>query len=393
VAASPAEIVSEPAIALDREWRLILAACSASPEKKKDRIRESLADPIEWKDVWRLADTHGVEPLLFQALSETKDFVPGEGVHRMEQDFRANLHRVLFLARELVRILDHLSAIGVDAMPYKGLAVADALYGDIALRQTGDIDLLIRAEDLPRIRQAVRELGYSPHISYEDAHEGEYLKSGYELAFDGTAGPNLLELQWAILPRFYAVDFDMPGLFKRSVAIDVAGHRLRTPGCEDSLLALSAHAAKHLWSRLIWLCDIARLMAVPSLNWEWIISEADTLGMKRILWVSLILANQLLDAPLPELTKSHIENDGQAAILAGEIRPHIAGEAYNVESLAYFRLMLRLRERRADQLIFLSRLIFTPGPGEWESVRLPRMFWPLYRVVRLARLAGRLIGA
>jgi hypothetical protein len=31
----------------------------------------------------------------------------------------------------------------------------------------------------------------------------------------------------------------------------------------------------------------------------------------------------------------------------------------------------------------------TPGPGEWETMRLPRAAFPLYRVVRLARLASR----
>jgi hypothetical protein len=56
-------------------------------------------------------------------------------------------------------------------------------------------------------------------------------------------------------------------------------------------------------------------------------------------------------------------------------------------------LMLRLRERRADRLRFLSRLAFTPGPGEWKAVRLPVAFFPLYRLVRVGRLAARLMKA
>jgi len=48
-----------------------------------------------------------------------------------------------------------------------------------------------------------------------------------------------------------------------------------------------------------------------------------------------------------------------------------------------------LRERWADRLRFLARLTFTLGPGEWEAVRLPKVLFPLYRVVRLARLASR----
>jgi hypothetical protein len=66
-----------------------------------------------------------------------------------------------------------------------------------------------------------------------------------------------------------------------------------------------------------------------------------------------------------------------------------AGVTYEDEQWSYFRLMMRLRERRADRLRFLTRLTFTPGPGEWEAVRLPKPLFPLYRLVRLARLGAR----
>jgi hypothetical protein len=52
-----------------------------------------------------------------------------------------------------------------------------------------------------------------------------------------------------------------------------------------------------------------------------------------------------------------------------------------------------LREQPADRLRFLQRLAFTPGPGEWQSVRLPGPLFPLYRLVRLARVAARLVRA
>ncbi|MGC2542884.1 MAG: hypothetical protein WA372_16900, partial [Candidatus Sulfotelmatobacter sp.] len=65
------------------------------------------------------------------------------------------------------------------------------------------------------------------------------------------------------------------------------------------------------------------------------------------------------------------------------------GATYGEEQVSYFRLMMRLRERRTDRLRFLLRLTFTPGPGEWATIRLPKALFPLYRLVRLARLASR----
>jgi hypothetical protein len=372
---------------------LLRTACSEIPcQEKSARLRSLAREPLRWKLLFDLADRHGTQPLLYQALVGIDDAIPREQVSWLEQRYQTNLHKALFLSRELIRIVDHLFARGLAVMPYKGLALAELIYRDIALRQSGDIDLLIHPQDLPRIRDAVRELGYSPHLSLSPTEERAYLKSGYEFAFDGEAGPNLLEVQWAIQPRFYSIDFDMPVLFQRAVTVSVAGRPMQTPSCEDLLLVLSAHAAKHVWSRLVWLCDIARIMSLSTLNWNWIASQAQALGIVRIVRVSMIFANRLLDAAIQPASQATFPNDPAALSLADEIQTHIMSESpYSVESVAYFRLMMRLRERPADRRRFLRRLVFTPGPSEWQAVHLPAPLFPLYRLVRLSRLAARVV--
>jgi hypothetical protein len=379
---------------LEAEWSLLLAACSEIPrQEKRDRIRLQSRQPIRWKFLFDLADRHGTQPLLYQALVDVEDAAPPAEMLSLKERYQTNLHKALFLSRELIRIVEHLSALGLDVMPYKGLALAETVYGDIALRQAGDIDLLIRPQDLARIRDAVGELGYTPHLTLSEAEERAYLKSGYECAFDGTAGQNLLEVQWAIQPSFYAIDFDMGELFQRAVTVTVADHSMKTPSREDLLLVLSAHAAKHVWGRLVWLCDIARIISEPTLNWSWIGAQAHALRIVRIVRVSMLLANQLLGVAIPAAAQANLPEDPEALALVEEIQTHVASESsYNVESLAYFRLMMRLRERRADRLRFLKRLAFTPGPGEWQAVRLPGPLFPLYRLVRISRLAARLVG-
>src|ERR1700689_1927623 len=351
---------------LAAEWSFLLAACSEIPgNEKTERLRLLASGPIRWKLLFDLADRHGTRPLLHQALTDLDGTVPAAEMSALQQSYQTNLHKALFLSRELIRIVDQLSAFGIEVMPYKGLALAELAYGDIALRQAGDIDLLIRAQDLPRIRDAVRDLGYTPHLNLSAAEERAYLKSGYECAFDGAAGPNLLEVQWAIQPRFYAIDFEMTGLFRRAATVMVAGRAMKTPSPEDLLLILSAHAAKHVWARLVWLCDIARIMSLPTLNWGWIESQARELGIVRIVCVSMLLANRMLSAAVSPAVHVQLGEDPATLALAEEIQSRIVSEtALNAESLAYFRLMMRLRERRVDRLRFLQRLAFTPGPSE-----------------------------
>jgi|SRR5579862_1308260 len=386
-----------PSPTLEAEWSLLRVACAQIPRQKKtDRIRPQCRQQIRWPLLFELAERHGVQPLLYQALVDVEDAVPRDAMPAIEQRYQANLHKALFLSRELIRIIDRLSSLGIEVIPYKGLAIAEQIYRDIALRQAGDIDMLIRPQDLPRVRGAVGELGYTPHLAFSAAEERAYLQSGYEYAFDGTAGPNLLEVQWAIQPSFYAIDFDMHGLFQRAMTITVAGRPMKTLRLEDQFLVLSAHAAKHVWGRLVWLCDIARIMSLPTLDWISIASQAQELGIVRIVRVTMLLASRLLDAVIPQTAQESLSEDTEALPvvndLINETQTHIASEtAYNVESLAYFRLMMRLRERAADRRRFLKRLVLTPGPGEWQAVHLPAPLFPLYRFVRISRLAARFV--
>ena len=383
-----------PGVALDTEWSLLLTACSVIPGPEKiDRMRQFLHGSIRWELLFELASRHGVQPLLYQAIRSV-DGIPPVQLRALQKIYETNLHKALLLSRELIRIVTHLSELGIEVMPYKGPALAEVIYGDIAQRQSGDIDLLIHPQDLPRVRDAVRELGYTPHLVLSEKEESAYLKSGYEYAFDGPAGPNLLELQWAIQPRFYAVDFDMKGLFERAIPISVAGQLMKTPSHEDLFLILSAHAAKHVWGRLVWLCDLAQMMSLPSLNWDWIGAQAQALGIARILGVTIGLANRLLGAAVPSTAPKSLASDRATILLMEEIQARIVSESSSdVESFAYFRLMIRLRERLTDRIRFVQRLALTPGPGEWNAVRLPRPLFPLYRLVRLTRLAKRFVRA
>ena len=379
---------------LESEWSLLLAACclsSSLSDSSQNILRQSLRRPLNWESLLQLAEQHGVVPTLYQALSSLGSDVPPASLALLKQRHETNLHRTLFLARELIRILDHFDSLAIDVLPYKGVALAETVYGDIALRQAGDIDLLVRSRDLSRIRAALKGLGYSPHLLLNETEERAYLASGYECAFDSPLGRNLLEVQWALQPRFYAVDFEMEAMFRRAIIVSVAGRNMKTPSPEDLFLILSLHAAKHVWGRLIWFSDIAQLLKLPALNWDWIGKTAQSLGIVRILQVTLVLTNRLLETAVPDAAEKTLSADPAALALADEIAPQIGrATPHNVESLSYFRLMMRLRERRADRIRFLQRLAFTPGPGEWKSVQLPAPLFPLYRLVRLWRLAARL---
>jgi hypothetical protein len=384
-------VSNAPTTSVALEWDLLLAASSADPDASAlDRIRCLLEEPVDWDAELRLADNHGTSSLLYRNLLLLADMVPSSTLASLRQRYEGNIYKSLFLTRELIRIVDCLDRLGIDAIPYKGVVMSEVYYGDMALRRSGDMDLFVRKRDVGRIKSALRDLEYTTRLVIPDEVLEDYIAAGYEWTFDSPAGPNLLELQWALQPRFYAVDFDMDGLFERAVKVTVAGRPMKTPSPEDLLLVLSVHAAKHVWGRVIWLRDIAQILQRENLDWDRVQVRTGELGIERILRVTLLLANRFLGTAIPAAIERAVLADHVARGLAEEIAAALAaGVSYDTGRTSYFRLMMRLRERRADRVRFLARLAFTPGPGEWEAVRLPGALVPLYRIVRVMRLAGR----
>ena len=123
--------------ALETERSLLLAVCSAIPKQEKsDRLRLLFEQPVRWQVLFHLAGRHGVQPLLCQALAGVHDAVPPDEMSSLMRSYQINLHKALLLSRELIRIVERLSADDIEVLPHKGLALAEVIYGDIALRQS-----------------------------------------------------------------------------------------------------------------------------------------------------------------------------------------------------------------------------------------------------------------
>ncbi len=373
------------------EFDLLLACCAeCSNRQRAERIREILACQLDWERLIQLAEHHGVVPQVFRRLSAATDVAPSSPLETIRQHYVANARQTLWLTRELLRILEHLESHGIAALPYKGPVLAEILYGNVALRQFSDLDVLIRAADMPKIKAALVELGYEPGVELMQREERAYLASGYEYTFDSAHGRNLLEMQWQILPRFYSVDFDVDGFFDRAVLVSVGGQPIHTLCAEDLILVLCVHAAKHVWVQLSWLCDIAELARSRQCDWDAVQKYASRLGIERVVAVTFLLAYKLLGTPLPAIVQNRLQADHTIEALVDQILLIIAESAeYNTESIPYFRLMMDLRERRWDRVRFLWRLVLTPSVAEWSAIRLPGPLLPLYRVVRAGRLAKR----
>ena len=378
------------------EFELLRAVVGAKISAEQiEMIGQWNLSRVDWVEYQRLAEYHGVLPLAARNLMEHGRGLPVEIQRSLRSAYEANLRRSLWFSAELSRISRHFEGKNLRAVPYKGPVLAEAVYRDPGLRSYSDLDLLIIPDDFARAKQALTELGYRPTSDQSAAIERLWIWAGYERSFDGLAGKNLVELQWALLPYFYGVDVRVEELAARAGRISIAGCEVACLSPEDCVIVLCLHAAKHLWTRLIWLSDIAEAASLESVNWALVTAQAEALGVVRMLGVSFWLTKNILRSKLPAAAEEIVGGDARVSAIGAEFAERLRrGDTYNFESTEYFRLILKLRERRSDQLRYLWRLVWTPGPGDVAAVQLPQALFPLYRMVRLGRLLRKiLVGA
>lgn len=392
---SPSSPVSNTSPHPGDEFEFLCALAGVEPAPERiGRIASWDLSKFDWTKVLRLAEQHGVLPLAARNLIEHVPGVPPDVERSLRSAYEANLRGSLWFSAELARIMQHFERRQLRALPYKGPALAQSAYGDLGLRSFSDLDFLIARADFGRAKQALAEIGYRPSEDLTAPVERFFLRTGYERSFDSVAGKNLVELQWALLPHFYGVDLGVGDLLARAGKTVVGGCEVPYLSLEDSVMVLCLHAAKHLWTRLIWLADIAETLRprpnTQAIDYSLVFATARALGIARILGVSFWLAKNVLHADLARAAEEMIAADRRVPALGGEFAERLArGAIYDFESTEYFRLILKLRERRGDRWRYLWRLVWTPGLGDVAAVRLPEELFPLYRVVRIGRLIGK----
>ena len=372
------------------EWELLLA--TASGADPASRLRTLVSQPLDWALFERLAEVHGLLPLAAARLSADASLLPGPAVLELRSIFEENARRSLWFAGELFLVLDTLSAAGIQAVPFKGPTLAAMAQGDVALRHFCDLDILILSRDWPRAKQALVAAGFTAKHELTAREEKAYVASLCDFTFHHGRARNILEMHWDFVPRFFNIRIPLRQLLARTQTVDVCGRRVPTLTPEDLLLCLAVHGAKHAWSRLCWLSDIAHLIYRADLDQDTIRRRAERWRIARIVKTSLFLAQWALGAELPESLQTWIQEDQEAGRLAQIlVRNLFSDNKIRTESRSYFQLMARQREHAGDRARMWALLATTSSLSEWRSVKLPDALFPLYGAVRFWRLSRRLL--
>ena len=367
-----------PALAPEDRLCLLLARRSVSEDMRSQAL-QLLASPLRWPTILEQAYAHQIYPLLYQNLRGL-DFegVPEDARAELAAAFRRNALYALSLAAELAFALRVLNAAAIPALALKGFALAQSLYGDVALRVCADVDILVHSK---QVAQAVNMLVAS---GYRDSLNHRFfsrlaMRYGrhYSVVREVEDNSYLIELHWSLLQGSSREQDAMDDVWSGSCCIKLLEEPARVLSGEWEFLYLCIHAADHGWQALRWLVDIHEFCLAKKLDWELVKQRAEELELDQVVRQTLTICSTLLGTPLP----SSFER-GQ---LPSKPPLFPATPYYHGSSEAAF-FHLHVLKRIWDKLRFAAAVVFIPKPSDCDFLRLPHAVSFLYYGVRVVRL-------
>jgi hypothetical protein len=169
---------------------------------------------------------HWVEPALGD--ERVRRALPEAFLSAAEQGRPARHARTARLLADCLEIREASQRAGLPCLLLKGLGFGQRYYGDIHRRHQQDVDVLVRAEDLPAAMQLFAELGYAPD-------EGRIGEGAVRRSVK--RGESEVDIHWNLRRRARR-RVDAPALWEARRRFALAGAEFETLGDEHTLLFL-----------------------------------------------------------------------------------------------------------------------------------------------------------
>jgi hypothetical protein len=259
----------------NKEWMFILETlCNPSQQAASD---------LDWIRIKTIAYEESVIGILYKNLKDAG--IPQSALASFRDYYLSIAAWNIININALEKLEDALGSEQIEVMTLKGASLLDNIYPDIGMRPMGDIDLMVRPEELEEFIHLLYSLGYKgdphfPHFSNKD----RVVIDLHTHAMNIDRVPSSADL----FPT------GMGPVWANSIPWRKGHQWLRRPDDMDNILLLSQHFMKHSFSKLIWLVDILKLITNNDVMFcTKLLKRADFLQQRKSLSYALYLLNRI----------------------------------------------------------------------------------------------------
>lgn len=282
----------------------VLSKLLFEPEKAASLLTKeteggAVSKGVDWKIISEQALRDGVSAVLFHNIRKEglEDLIPAETCRDLSDRYLANLKRNLAVIGALRNILAAFEQAGIPCMVLKGIALAEHVYPDIAMRGMSDVDILVKKQDLFRVDDLLSSRGYTPRDS--TVNRAVRAPAGYLASLDYRSddpSPLNLHVHWhpvnsSVPAVMFAGRIDVNRLWENAADVAVADSRVRMLRPEHLIIYLCEHGLRigHSFDRLILVCDIVYALRTFErvIDWDFLTEESSRFSLSRLVYHGL----------------------------------------------------------------------------------------------------------
>ena len=249
----------------------------------------------------KLSTFHAIRPIIY-ALLEEYPFLFSETFRDKIADFTRNQRKLhLRFQQTLAHLITIFETKKIAVQPFKGQVIENLLYPPYLPRESGDIDLLFKPQDMPHVLTIFEHLGYKPLIHQPSPFRAVntektisyMLQSKFQYEISYSKNQEVLDIHWHAYPPQLPIQ-DKDFLFEqwKDKPIEFVFWTL-----------LIHHGAKDNWVRLKHLMDFALWMHqfANTSDWTEKTRQIKEYGLEKTFAQGLFLIQKHLDYTIPKV--------------------------------------------------------------------------------------------
>lgn len=384
------------------EFKFLIICCKIKYSENDISFIESYLNSqnIRYDDLIKLALAHRIIPLVYKSLNKLqKEKSITKGKQSIELLF-ANLKSLylqiakqnMLMSAELIRIVKLLKNNNINALVIKGPALSQMAYGDITLRQYGDLDVLVDEKDLFEAAATIASNNYIPDVELHYFKNKALLDVSSDLGLRHAKNHTYIELHWKLFRKKLLVTLDGLNVRSNPTIVKIQGKKIETLQSELLLVYLCSHGSKHMWERIQWIVDIDRLIgSLDGIDWHKVWLYAEETHSINTLLLGLSLCEELFGTNLPVTMKEEIKKRKNISLLKMHTLKSLNGKpTERSTNISYmykkFNYHLKLYDSFSDKAKYYISYMFKITPDDVLNINLPENLSFLYFIIRPFRL-------
>jgi len=352
------------------EDKLLLLCCRTEiGDKERNELTRIEINKIDWGCFLEKAREEGISPIVYLMLpgiAIDKNILPDYVTDELKKDYYLTAKKNILTLNALGNILDVLNKAGLKVIVLKGAALAETVYGNLALRPMSDVDLLVKKEDLYRINEQLNGLGYFPtDRSVDDVDlSSTYLTS---LDYRNPLGNSpSLHIHWhfvnsTIPNESYMRQIKMEDIWRDAVRTNIANSETWVMSPHHLIIHLAEHALRvtHSLSKLSYFCDIDRSINyyMKVLDWNLLVRDTIRFNLNKMVYTTLYFSRYFIEAKIPEDVLLKLKP--QRFSIPEKIFMRKTAENKRIPGMSYL-IHLSMNKGLVKKLKFVGRTLFPP---------------------------------